>query len=161
MATTEGVDTLIRATEAAIRQNWYGPQPCKPAQLVITHCDGVTEHGFSAYDSKNDVIYIDVPPGNLSDSNVLTPEDWPIWKLDLVEEMLHEFQYKRVQSARLDGKALCKAWGQKFSGRGHDDAFFTAIAIHAEYFDMTPEKLIATLCGKPVVPPHAIPVLPE
>ena len=77
---TNEIDHLITATSAKIWSDWYGTGPETPAKLVITHNDGITRcDGKTAYDEKADVIYLDLPLGNLTDEDVMEAAGWPIW----------------------------------------------------------------------------------
>lgn len=138
------VDNLIIATHGDLSLLFHGSMPAYPrAKLLITH----SELADSAYDKKRDVIIVNVPLGNLNMPDTLRPDMWPVWKIDLVEEMLHEYQFKAVQHVSASAKTLHSQYWKKFYGPGHDQFFFAAIEAKAPCLQMTPEKLIAVLCG--------------
>jgi hypothetical protein len=69
---------------------------------------------------------------------------WPTWKVELVHEMLHEWEHKGLAAPTGAGEALWRANPDSF-GSDHMARFFRAIADKAPYFGLTPEQLIANL----------------
>ena len=137
------IDNLVRATHAKLWPLFHGsPAPYNQATLTINH----NNDDDSGYDIKNDKIILNIPPGNLT-LDALSPDDWPVWMIDLVEEMLHERQAKDTNPPSSSAKQLHGLYWKKFFGPGHDEKFFAAIEQNAHHFQMTPEKLIAVLCG--------------
>jgi len=144
MATFEEVSRLIQETYRRIWSDWYrGRSGLSPAQLTVSTADC-----SSGYRPRKDTIDVAIPEGNLRDSDVLAPGKWPVWMIDLIEEMLHEFQHKAVTEPTDAGIELCKSYCRSFADEGHDDRFFSAIAMNARYFKMAPEQLILTLTGQ-------------
>jgi hypothetical protein len=141
MATFSEVESLIRTTYDRVWRDWHGAKPSyKPADLVIELSDNAAGYSFS-----KDTIWNPLLEGNLDDCDVLDANAWPVWKIQLIHEMLHEFQFKAVTSSSPAGIALCSAYQKTFWGQNHDDRFFTAIERHAGYFNMTPEQLIKAI----------------
>lgn len=148
------VKILAERLYEEVHVNWYKPYPeITGATLWIELSDA--ESGYSC---SEDTIYIRVPSGNVMDHNALDETGWPLWKSHLIHEMLHEYQQKIVLVPTVEGQALYKLHQKAphiprisggelrgFTGRGHDVRFYTAIVLHAKYFEMTPEKLLRQL----------------
>jgi hypothetical protein len=147
MVRMKELDDLIRSTHQQIWTDWHGTSPTYArAKLVITH-----NVNGAYYDEKKDEIHVDISNGNLTDSDILDPTQWPVWKVDLVEEMLHEYQHKVVSQQKsflTRGDELWKEHAKYFAGKGHDSTFFSAVAKHANYFGLSPEDLIKALRGR-------------
>ena len=122
-----------------MRSAWYNGIPdTKTARLVVE-----LSSADACYSREEDTIWVRLGEGNLTDTDNLDPVRWPIWRVQLIHEMLHEFQYKVVGAAvSAAGRNLCQQHQDKFFGPGHDEAFFTAIAKVAPCFQLTPEQLI-------------------
>jgi hypothetical protein len=145
----EEVDDLIRRTHKKIWCDWHGDDtPYRQAKLIITH----NKNG-AYYDKTKDEIHVDVPDGNLSDTDILDPDAWPVWKVDLIEEMVHETQHKVPKSVAAfikEGQQLCAEYSGYFDGDGHDATFFAGVAKYASYFGLTAERLVSALRGQMV-----------
>ena len=140
-ASFEQVEALVRRTYERIWADWYASFPdARPATLAVENSDR-----SGGYSPSRDLLLVAVPEGNLEDFHILNARGWPIWKVELVHEMLHEFQSKRVDAPTPEGVALCARFRRRFSGGGHDDLFFTAVADRASYFGTSPEELIDRL----------------
>ncbi len=141
MATFEDVKAMADLTYRTIWNDWYQDiLGVKPANHDFRISD--LSAGYSH--SKN-WLHNPIGDGNLDDEDILDDSGWPIWKIQLVHEMLHEYQFKAVRLPSPQGVALQRRFGGSFSGKGHDEKFFTAVAEKANYFDMTPEDLIGRL----------------
>lgn len=69
---------------------------------------------------------------------------WPQWMVELVHEMLHEYDKKIVKIASPEGIALFGTSTTRFQNHPPDDSrFFTAIAERARYFNISPKELLA------------------
>ena len=138
MATFAQVKVLAEATYKRIWGDWYqGMSNVKPARHEVAVSD------LSAgYSHSENWLYNPVCEGNLTDHDILEPDQWPIWKIDLVHEMLHEYAEKAIEIPSAQGIALHRVFKNKFYDRGHDEKFFSAIAEKASYFGMTPPQLI-------------------
>jgi hypothetical protein len=89
------------------------------------------------------LIVLFLPDGNLFDADILDVQEWPIWKRELVHEMLHEYQNKVIKKASNIGSVLKSR--SCFLGPGHDDKFYSAVAEKAKYFNFTPEDFFKML----------------
>jgi GNAT superfamily N-acetyltransferase len=78
---------------------------------------------------------------------------WQVWKVDLIHEMVHEYQYKVKPDASDNGTALFNQFqltsekkkpGQYygFSEKGHDAVFYTCVDLFADCFNLSGEELI-------------------
>jgi hypothetical protein len=135
------VEALIRKTYDTIWREWYRTyEHCVPAILEVP----ISDHA-AGYSHSRNTIWDPILEGNLDDYDTLDAEAWPVWKIQLVHEMLHEYQHKAVSAPSQQGTALCQLYQKTFWGDGHDERFFTAIAEKAPYFGMTPEQLIKRL----------------
>ena len=141
MATFEQVKKLVESTYGRIWADWYtGYTDQTKARLDFR----LGEFPGGYIHSRN-AILCSIGAGNLDDSDVLQPEEWPIWKVELVHEMLHEYQYKVVKAPSHLARQFAEKFGHRFQGKGHDESFFTAICEKAPYFGMSPEELAAHL----------------
>jgi hypothetical protein len=130
--------TMVKRYYERVWTDWYSGIPAvDKALLLITPCD------YSAsYSPSRNLIVIPVPEGNLEDADILDEEGWPIWKIDLIHEMLHEWQKKQPSISTPGSKLLYAKYGTAAScGEGHGPDFFQAIQEKAPYFHMTPEQL--------------------
>lgn len=141
MATFLEIKTIADKTYLAIWNDWF------------RHVRGIipARHDFclsdlsAGYNHPKNQIINPIPEGNFNDSDILDDSKWNIWKIQLVHEMLHEYQHKVVSRASPEGSNLYLKFKNSFSGKGHDEKFFTAIAKKASYFNLTPEELIGRL----------------
>jgi hypothetical protein len=67
---------------------------------------------------------------------------WPLWKTELVHEMLHEWQRKKPCIPTADAERLNRAYTKHFVGDGHGDDYYQAVLEKAGYFGFTPEQLL-------------------
>jgi|SRR5208282_5681228 len=90
MANLEEVAKLVQDTYANIWRGWYAEHPgCVPATVKVDlNCTS------AGYGHKFNLIIISFADGNLDDYDILNSEAWPIWKTDLIHEMLHEYERK-------------------------------------------------------------------
>jgi hypothetical protein len=149
MTTLNEAAEFIRGEYHRIWSDWYRTDPAaKPAKVDIQ--DGECSAGYSY--SQNTLV-ICIPNGNLEDfdtwrSGRRSPGSqlgWYANQRELVHEMIHEFEKKRITAVSPTGLALYEKYGRTFPGPGHDARFFTAIADRAPYFAVTPYELIAEL----------------
>ncbi len=137
----DAVCAAINDLYAIIWSEWYGGlSGVTRASLEITKSDS-----SAGYRHEHNVICLSVAEGNLEDTDILDTNGWPIWKMELIHEMLHEWQKKKPCLPTPDSDALCNQFGVQFSGDGHGPDFFQAILEKAAYFGMTPEALIGKL----------------
>jgi hypothetical protein len=69
----------------------------------------------------------------------------PIWKREMLHEVMHEFQYKCIAEPTDEGRELRRKTKRVFSGAGHDDRFYTAIVDCAKKMGLRPEILEAQI----------------
>ena len=128
---------------------WYKNKVnIKPASLTIEK--GI---GTSGYKKDEDKIYIFVAGWDIEKlknlkegrENYISQNNWYIFETELFHEMIHEYQYKIVKESTNEGRKLYTEYKNRFSGKGHDELFFTAIAEKADYFDLIPEEFINEL----------------
>ena len=143
----ENVRRLIWVTYGALWAEWYEDhRGHQMARLRIELGDG-----SAGYISSQDTILIPLAEGNLDDpyslDDIKNLSKCPVWIIELVHEMLHEYQHKAVRVASAEGRRLfaSRKLPLTFSGEGHDEAFFTAIAEKAASFSLMPAELAALL----------------
>lgn len=135
----------FESLERAIRTlytwtEWYRTIPdAKQATLVIEQSDHM-----SLYRPKRDTLCLYVTDDQLGEEAVAIGSPWPTWKVELVHEMLHEWEQKGTAGSSAAGEALWHQHPRRFQP-DHQAAFFTAIVDKAPYFHLTPEEFIATL----------------
>jgi len=69
----------------------------------------------------------------------------PVWKTELLHEIIHEYQFNCVPVATEAGIQLMKSLCGNFSGPGHDEKFYTAICECADKLGLTPETLLKNI----------------
>jgi hypothetical protein len=136
----EAVSTLVHQTHRNIWDEWYAGFSYVRARLQIELSDQ-----SSGYSHSNNQIILAVPAWNLDDPDILDSDDWPIWKTELIHEMLHEWQMKTPCVVTAEAESLCRQYAPQDCGRGHDADFFQAVIEKAPYFGMTPEELLARI----------------
>ncbi|MGA3144221.1 MAG: hypothetical protein ABSF10_14535 [Verrucomicrobiota bacterium] len=138
MANLEEVAKLVQDTYANVWRDWYAEHPgCVPATVTVDlNCTS------AGYGHKFNLIIISFANGNLDDCDILNSEAWPIWKTDLIHEMLHEYERKILTKPSDAGRALFAAHPHPVWGPGHEEMFYTAICDKAPYFHFTPLELI-------------------
>jgi hypothetical protein len=138
MADFRDVTDLINLTYHSIWQDWYAnSRQSVPAILSIDlNC---TDAGYSS--DRNQII-ISIGDGNLDDFDILDATAWPIWKYQLIHEMLHEYADKVLAAPSEAGIVLCQSGLRRFWGPGHEALFFTAICDRAPYFGLTPAEFL-------------------
>jgi len=137
MVTFDQLSKTIKATHRQIWDDWYCGSNYVPARLQIEQSDQA-----SGYSHSNNQILLAIPSGNLEDFDVLNVDGWPLWKIELVHELLHEWQMKMPCVVTPQAEELCRRHKPRDCGRGHDPDFFQAIIERSPYFEMTPEELI-------------------
>lgn len=128
-----------------LRASLFEPgHPSTPATLDISVVAGLSGNGDAGYSASRNIIRIPIPDGNLDDHDVLNAEAWPVWKVDLIEEMAHEYQDK-AQPTTATARALQSKYGSRFDPKGHDETFFAAVEILAGKLDLSGEDLVKIL----------------
>ncbi len=99
---------------------------------------------MSLYQPKRDTLCLYVTDDQLGQETPDVSSSWPTWKVELVHEMLHEWEEKGLSCATAAGEAL---WRQHPGRFELDDgaAFFTAILDKAPYFHLTPKEFLGTV----------------
>jgi hypothetical protein len=130
------------------------PNTVRPAEIkvrIITEeeIDARIPNLVSAYRDGDNTITIAVTEGDLEDDyrmngNPLLGQE-PMWKRELLHEAMHEFQYQCVPEPTNEGRELRQKSRRVFSGAGHDDRFYTAIAACAKKMGLPPEMLEARI----------------
>lgn len=135
------VRAAISEVYASIWSEWYDVRSgVTRATLEITQSDS-----SAGYIHSENLIRLSVPEGNLDDPDILDKNGWPIWKIELIHEMLHEWQRKKPCQPTADADVLFERFRCCFSGEGHGPTFFQAIVEKAPYFGMTPEEIVGKL----------------
>jgi len=94
MATFDEVRTVADTTYQRIWRDWYQSTPnAQPA-----HHDFQLSELSAGYSHSKNWIVNPIGEGNLDDRDILDADGWPIWKIQLVHEMLHEYQEKGVHT---------------------------------------------------------------
>lgn len=144
---------LIRQEYERVWSDWYRDRQHARACLNV-HVGFQT----SGYSPEADEIHLWLPESNLIESvnwGAANPHlrstggysmQWMLWKIELIHEMLHEFQGKVFRDkASHAGLRLYENNFRSITGPGHDARFYSAIADRAEYFGMTPVQLLASI----------------
>lgn len=129
---------------------WFRERPdLQPAQLRFAIVDATDATGCDPYYSRSlNEIYLPVADGDLEDyaSSGYREADvfglWTKWKMELVHEMLHEWQQRKPCAVTPAATALNQSHCRHFQGSGHGDDFYQAIIEQASYFQMTPQQLL-------------------
>jgi len=138
MATLEEVTALVHKVYDQIWTDWYAGIPgAHKATVEVPLSDS-----GSGYSREEHRLINPVGQGSLDDYDILHDHGWPIWKVQLVHEMLHEWQYKKPCQPAEAAVALHAKYKNKFWGPGHGPDFFQAIVEKAHYFCMNPEELV-------------------
>lgn len=140
VATFEAVSAIVKETYRKLWNDWY--LACAPVGALL-QVDLSDE--CSRYSHSRNLIVIAIAEANLDDHDILDLSAWPIWKVELVHEMLHEWQAKTPCIVTRDAEALCTKYAPPACGDGHGPEFFQAIVEKASYFSMTPEQLAAKI----------------
>jgi len=136
--TFDAVSALVRANYEKIWKDWYCYIPGASRAIIEIWKRDCS----AAYSHSRNLMLIPIPEGNLEDSDILDEDDWPIWKIDLIHEMLHEWQNKKPSLPSQTAAALYARHGTTSCGERHGPDFFQAILEKAPYFEMTAERLI-------------------
>lgn len=150
--TRDHVFAAVREFYDRVWQDWYRGYPhLRPARLVLVWED--ESEGTPGYWKKKDELYVylgeqdaeEIEKEKAGQRYRLGHLGWYIWKVNLVHEMLHEYQFKALKEATPAGRALRASVKHNFEGQGHDDLFYTAVAEKASYFGVTPEQLLSDM----------------
>lgn len=141
MAELSEITRLVQDTYSKIWRDWYaGRVECVPATVTVD-LDGTC----AGYGHTLNRIIVSLGEGNLDDYDILDAEGSPIWKSQLIHEMLHEYESKVLAAPSEAGRALYTANPHPFWGPGHEELFYTAICEKAPYFGRTPVQFIGDL----------------
>ena len=140
MATFEAVSAIVKETYRKLWNDWYAGYTPARALLQVDPSDEC-----SRYSHSHNLLIIAIPEGNFDDDDILVASAWPIWKVELVHEMLHELQAKTPCVVTPQAEALWSKYAPPACGDGHGPEFFQAIVEKAPYFSMTPEQLAARI----------------
>jgi hypothetical protein len=78
--------TLANQVYDTIWTDWYlGILAARKAKVEILPSDD-----SAGYSHAQNRIIIPVPAGNFDDLDILDPGGWPVWKIDLIHEMLRK-----------------------------------------------------------------------
>jgi hypothetical protein len=153
----EQIRNIVQTEYELIWRDWYSDVTgIPPAKLVIE----IGEHS-PGYHHPTNRLCLFYKEGDFEDFArkrpmfSLTKAHWFIWKGELVHEMLHEYQRKRVFTASDVGQALFVSFGNCFQGPGHTPEWFTAIAEKAPYFKLNLRELLTEIG----VHPHLVKML--
>ena len=137
---TVTIDDVLKLTEAEysrIWSDWYSNIPAEKARIEVPLSDAAAGYSHSA-----NLMILPISEGNLDDSDILKAQAWSIWRIQLVHEMLHEWQMKKPCVPTPEANELHAKFGRRFSGTGHGPDFFQAIVEKSSYFGMTSEQLV-------------------
>ncbi|MFH1021761.1 MAG: hypothetical protein V1809_00055, partial [Planctomycetota bacterium] len=145
MVTIEDARALLQKEYDRIWAGWYAGQVgVVPATLVVTEGDA-----DAGYRPEANTILMPVASGNLEDIDWQMRGEryphspgmgWFIHQIELIHEMLHEYQHNVLFAATPEGIALGVAHQGRFFGPGHDERFFTAIVEKAGFFGLSGEE---------------------
>lgn len=136
-ATFDVVRACIKETYIKIWGEWYYTIPnAVKAQVIVDLSDA-----SAWYSHSHNQITIPVAEWNLCDADILNPEAWSIWKVDLIHEMLHEWQRKTPCTPTVEAEALHQKYGNASCEEGHGPDFYQAVIEKAAYFNLTAEEL--------------------
>jgi len=136
MANLTQVNKLVQKTYAEIWKDWFSGLPdCTPATVTVDlNCTD------SGYRHSRNLIIISFAEGNLNNYDILDSNQWPVWKVDLIHEMLHEYEKKVMTEPTDAGRDLYSKHRRQLGGPDHNELFYTAICDRAPYFKMTQEE---------------------
>ncbi len=143
------VQRLASALYEDLRSSLFGPgHPSTPASVTIEMPGVSTPSPGTGYSASRNWINIQVLDGNLEQDDILDANAWPIWKVDLVEELAHEHQHKVKPLASPTGQDLAKRYGPRCAGPEHDAIFFSSVEALAPILGLEPETLAKRLVGE-------------
>ena len=143
MADLTEITQVIQDTYSNIWRVWYANHPgCIPAMVTVD-----LDCTSAGYGHDLNRIIISFGDGNLDDTDILDSGEWQIWKIQLIHEMLHEYEKKVLTAPSDAGRALFAAESASFRrllwGAGHEELLYTAICDRAPSFGLTPGQLIS------------------
>lgn len=151
-ASLADVQALAERTYAAFRETLFGPDdPSIPATLIVSGWEEPTANANAGYSPSRNEICIPVTAGDLEGHDALNADAWPVWKIDLVEELVHEYQDKVRPPVTDTARALSGRYGPFFAGPEHDGVFFSAVEVLASALKLEPDKLVRILMGELIV----------
>lgn len=146
MATRQEVDDQIQQTYTKIWNDWYSSlKEVSPAEVKFDlNCTD------SGYNHKRNLIIVSLGEGNLEVLDYPGTNTWPIWKQQLIHEILHEYEMKVICEPSSEGKALHAKYSALHShpavwGSMHSESYYTAVCDRATYFGLTPEELLSKI----------------
>jgi len=92
---------IVKETYRKLWKDWYAS--CTPVRALV-QVDLSDE--CSRYNHSHNLIIIAIAEGNLDDHDILDLSAWPIWKVELVHETLHEWQAKAPCIVTCEAEAL-------------------------------------------------------
>ena len=144
MTTFDDVGKLIKETYDSTWRSWYAGAPGETPSTLEVRLGACS----SGYLKSSDTILIYVASGNINNRDVEDAEGWPLWKCELIHEMLHEYQYKMVTAPSEPGTQLWLKYKdsfQSFPGKGHGADFYTAMVSVSSLMGVSPEQLFDKL----------------
>jgi hypothetical protein len=116
-----------------------------PIELYFDNSD-------SRYNRINNIIIISFPVDYEYNDFQNNRDNWDPWKIELVHEMIHEFQYivspvvseegNRLYNLNQISPSSPKSGSNGFSGNGHDEIFYTAVDIFASVLNTTGDDIL-------------------
>lgn len=143
-------EKMVRNLYNEVWNDWFDRTVDTQAQLIIKiltqeEIDAGTDT-TSGYHIAEDKIYLYIPEGNMGlDNSDYFSHFWPQWKTELIHELIHEYQHKKKVVPTNEGVNLLNSKHIRFDGPGHDEVFYTIICEKANYFNMSPDKLLANI----------------
>jgi hypothetical protein len=138
--TIQEVAKITQKIYDQIWNDWYSEIPLATKARVET----VLSNDAAGYIHSENRIYNPICDGDLDYPGALHQE-WPIWQVQLVHEMLHEWQFKKPCIPTAAAESLFQMAHKRFAGQGHGPDFYQAIVEKAEYFQMSPDALISRI----------------
>lgn len=122
--------------------DWYYGRNVPMAKIDVS-----LQMEHPSWDERGNTIRIRLGENNLQSPDIRLVEQlpWPIWKLQLIHEMMHEWQSKIGPTPGTEAKKLAANPNLRFAGPGHDEVFYQAIVDHSAYFGMTPTDFAKNL----------------
>jgi hypothetical protein len=143
------VRRLAEGLYAELRDKLFGlGHPSKPATLTIEIADEKTPSVGTGYIPSENRINLQVAERDLEEDDVLDIKRWPVWKVDLVEELAHEYQHKVQPPVTATARTLKSRHELFFGGKQHDEVFFSAVEVLAPLLGLEPDKLARILKGE-------------
>lgn len=115
---------------------------CYPEELLLKPRPALLQ---SRYGVPTDIIHIVFPREKLEDPCCVWPSPAsgqpPGWETELLHELVHEHQFKLVTNPTAEGREMYDKELNRFSGRNHDERFYTAICSCARRLGVSPQEM--------------------